>query len=87
MSTYALGGSPCSPASGDDLKIGGGSVTKTIILPLDGSLRSERAIAYAEVLGRPLPAPVVLVHGVLTGRFSQSHPYPRCREGWFPAAT
>jgi hypothetical protein len=34
MSPYALGGTPRSVALGDELKIGGSSVTKTIILPL-----------------------------------------------------
>jgi nucleotide-binding universal stress UspA family protein len=63
-------------ALGDELKIGGSSVTKTIILPLDRSLLSERAIACAEGLGRALPARVVLVRGLLLGSFSPNHPFP-----------
>lgn len=49
---------------------------KTIIVPLDGSTLSERVVPFAEVLGRALPARVILVRAVLTGAFSPDHPYP-----------
>jgi nucleotide-binding universal stress UspA family protein len=51
-------------------------MTRTIILPLDGAPMSERAVAYAEVLARGLPARVVLLRGVLGGLLLQDPASP-----------
>jgi nucleotide-binding universal stress UspA family protein len=51
-------------------------MTKTILVPLDGSPLSERAVPYAQVLARRLGARVLLVRAVLTGPSSTRHDAP-----------
>jgi nucleotide-binding universal stress UspA family protein len=59
-----------------DFTSGGNWMTRTIILPLDGSPLAERAFAYAEVLARDLPARVVLLRAVLSGSLLQDPTRP-----------
>jgi nucleotide-binding universal stress UspA family protein len=42
-------------------------MTKTILLPLDGTAASERAVPFAHMLARQLPAKIVLLRAVLLG--------------------
>ena len=50
--------------------------TKTIILPLDGSLMSERAIPFAVALAHDVSARIVVMRAVLMPRFAPAHPDP-----------
>ncbi len=58
-------------------------MARTIVLPLDGTATSERAVAFTQVLAKHLPARVVLVRSVLLSPFSHepgSTPQPEVQE-------